>query len=311
MADVPEQTPDLLQHLLALDRVGVDDLPLLRGQRTRLVDDLFRDLHLADVVEECREFRLSPRTGVEAKLVGDVEDERDDVLAMEARVGVVGLDHVPEQKRGAAICMRKLERVIDARFPFSREVRKEAHQWQAEQEGVRLRQRRVGQSEAERGQGEVDEPGRSQGASQLSRPDSQGGEATCGRAPEVERELRSQGESHQRQVTQRRRRGAQSCEDEHWADRVPRAQQVETGTAEVPFAAEVLGKLAQEEPGGDEQRHQGKRRQEEHWNEDELCRDCPGKSDLELDPRREGVAANEREDDAEAGIRPSGGQPDE
>src|SRR5207237_2708134 len=50
-ADVSEQAADALEHALALDRVPVDDLALLRGQPPRLVDDLVRDLDLPDVVE--------------------------------------------------------------------------------------------------------------------------------------------------------------------------------------------------------------------------------------------------------------------
>ena len=40
---------------------------------------------------------------------------------MRARVGVVGLDDVPEQERRAAVRMAELERVIDATAPFARE----------------------------------------------------------------------------------------------------------------------------------------------------------------------------------------------
>ena len=65
-------------------------------------------------MEECRELGLSPCLRVEAELVGDVEDERDDILAVQARVLVVGLDHISEQERGTAIGVRQLERVVDA-----------------------------------------------------------------------------------------------------------------------------------------------------------------------------------------------------
>jgi hypothetical protein len=111
-------------------------------------------------------------------------------------------------------------------------------------------------------------------------------------------------------MTERRRRGAEGREDEHGADGVPGAEQVETGTAEVPFAADVLGELAQEDAERDEQRHEVQRRQEEHGNQDELRRDRVREGDFELDPRREGIAADERENDAEAGVRPRRGQPD-
>ena len=41
----------LLQHLRAQHTVGLDDLKFLRGQPAGLVEDLFVDADLADVVE--------------------------------------------------------------------------------------------------------------------------------------------------------------------------------------------------------------------------------------------------------------------
>jgi hypothetical protein len=102
-ADVPEQAADLLEHELALDRVRVDDRALLRGQAPRLVDDLLRDLHLADVVQESGELGLATGLRVEPEPLGDAEDERYDVLAVEPGVLVVRLDHVAKEERSAAV----------------------------------------------------------------------------------------------------------------------------------------------------------------------------------------------------------------
>ena len=83
------------QHPLALDRVGLDDLPLARVELARLVDDLLGDRDLADVVQQRGKFHVSPSLQVEPESLGDVEREPDHVLAVRAGVGVIGLDHVP------------------------------------------------------------------------------------------------------------------------------------------------------------------------------------------------------------------------
>src|SRR5919109_1050694 len=62
--DLAEQAADLLEHALALDRVLLDDLALLVGQRAGLVDDLLRRSHLADVVQQRRELGIPAGTGV-------------------------------------------------------------------------------------------------------------------------------------------------------------------------------------------------------------------------------------------------------
>ena len=306
IADFAEQTADLLEHLLALDRVRVDDRPLLVGELPGLVDDLLRDLHLADVVEECRELGLPPRLRVEAELVGDVEDERDDVLAVQPRVRVVGLDHVSEQERSAAIRVRELERVVDARRALAREVGEQAHQRQAEQEGVGLGEGRICEREAERSERQRRRatPGPAHGRALAARCP-RAAKPPRGRAGEVERELGGQSERDQRQMAQRRRRGAERGEDEHRADGVPRAHA--DGAPARPTCNSprmCSGSVLRKQPSRDEQRYQVERRQEEHRHEDELRRDGVGEGDLELHPRREGVAGDERDDDAEARVRP-------
>jgi len=79
MADAAEETSDLLEHALALDRVGLDDRTLFRGQLARLGDDLGRDSDLADVVQERGQLRVSLPPRVEAQLGGCSDDQLDDL----------------------------------------------------------------------------------------------------------------------------------------------------------------------------------------------------------------------------------------
>ena len=77
--------------------------------------------NLADVMEQRRELCVAPLSSRKPQLVDDREREVDDVLAVRARVRVVGLDDVAEEERGAAIRVAKLELVVDAHPPLARE----------------------------------------------------------------------------------------------------------------------------------------------------------------------------------------------
>src|SRR6185312_167560 len=85
-----EQAAHLLEHALALDRVRVDDRPLLDRQLAGLVDDLLGDPDLADVVEERDELDVSALPRLEPELVRDGDCQLDDLTAVAAGVGVVG-----------------------------------------------------------------------------------------------------------------------------------------------------------------------------------------------------------------------------
>ena len=115
MADVAEHAADPVEHLLALDRVRLDDRPLLRRERPGLVDDLVRDPDLADVVQQRDELGVAAAAASRPSTSATAIDERDDVAAVRARVGVVGLDDVAEQQRRAAVGVAELERLVDAR----------------------------------------------------------------------------------------------------------------------------------------------------------------------------------------------------
>jgi hypothetical protein len=54
---------------------------------------------------------------------------------VEPRVGIVGLDDVAEQQRGAAIRVRELERVVDPNLPLAREHEQQRDQRQYEAHG--------------------------------------------------------------------------------------------------------------------------------------------------------------------------------
>jgi hypothetical protein len=65
-ADLAHESADAIEHLLALERVSLDDRPLVRVELARLVDDLFRDRDLADVVQKRGELQVALPLGAEA-----------------------------------------------------------------------------------------------------------------------------------------------------------------------------------------------------------------------------------------------------
>ena len=58
--------------------------------------------------------RLRWRSALEPEVLGDVERKADDALAVLAGIAVVGLDHVAEHERGAAVGARELEHALQA-----------------------------------------------------------------------------------------------------------------------------------------------------------------------------------------------------
>ena len=85
-------------------------------------------------MQQRHELGVAPAAGVEPELVGDGDGERDDVAAVRAGVGVVGLDDVAEQERRAAVGVAELERVIDTGPPLARERAEERDEREHEQE---------------------------------------------------------------------------------------------------------------------------------------------------------------------------------
>ena len=103
---------------------ALDDLPLLVGERARLVDDLVRDR------APCRRRGAARRTRRRAALGRDKARARRATASVRSTtsrlcvpgVRVVGLDHVAEQERRAAVRVAQLELVVDpdARAPARR-----------------------------------------------------------------------------------------------------------------------------------------------------------------------------------------------
>ena len=81
--------------------------------------------------------RLRWRSGPSAELIGEIEREPDDALAVLAGVAVVGLDHVAEHERGAAVGARQLEHALQPLVALVREHREQAEQRHQRQGGDR------------------------------------------------------------------------------------------------------------------------------------------------------------------------------
>ena len=78
LPDAAEQSADTVEHLLALDRVGLRELELLIGELRGLVQDLLRDDDLSDVVEESGELDLLALFGIKVHPLGHGADQVHD-----------------------------------------------------------------------------------------------------------------------------------------------------------------------------------------------------------------------------------------
>ena len=109
-----EEPADLVQHPLAHRACAARSATAPRrsaGPACWMM--LLGIVDLADVVQEGGQLGVPAGVGVEPHPVADGEHERDDVVAVEAGVGVVGLDHVAEQERRAAVGLRQLLLLVD------------------------------------------------------------------------------------------------------------------------------------------------------------------------------------------------------
>ncbi len=123
----------------------------------------------------------------------------------------------------------------------------------------------------------------------------------AGRVPEgdpsgdVERELgdESCGQDREGAWDERDLGATRDPQHEHGADGVGRAHDVRAQPARVAVAVQVLGQRAEGEPEDNQERHGGRRRQEQHRHEDELRRDGEARAHLEPHPGGEGVAGDQ------------------
>jgi len=293
--DVPEDSADAVEHLLADDRVRLHQLALLGRERAGLVDDLVRDSDLAHVVQQRHELRVTAAPCVEAELLGDSDRKRDDIAAVRAGVGIVGLDDVSEQERCSTIGMAELERMVDTRPPLARERAQEAGEREHEQERRGMLDGRQGGQKADGRERRIDGPREAHVADEQAGRDPQRNPLVRRRACEVESELSAERDSVDRPVAQRRRRFTEGSEDEHWTERIEGIAEPDEDALGLDAALQDLCDIGEHDPRSDRERDEPDRQQEEHRHEQELRRNGKPRADLELDPIGERVGADQKQ----------------
>ena len=78
--DVAHEAADAVEHLLALDRVGLDQLPLVRVELAGLVDDLLGDRDLAHVVQQGCELEVAALLGRRVRAASPTASARPTTL---------------------------------------------------------------------------------------------------------------------------------------------------------------------------------------------------------------------------------------
>src|SRR6202007_1247392 len=97
--------------------------PLLRVERTGLVDDALGDRDLPHIVQQGSELQISSLVRAEVHLLRTLEREADDALTVLAGVAVVSFDTVSEHERGPAVRLAQLEQAVKSLAALVREIR--------------------------------------------------------------------------------------------------------------------------------------------------------------------------------------------
>jgi hypothetical protein len=204
-------------------------------------------------VQEGGELEVAPVARAEAEGIAHGQGERHDPVAvLAAGVGIVGLEQVAHQQRGAAVGVRQRERLVDVCAPLAREEGEQPHDGKHEGDGERLALAGHAGEDADRGEGCVDgEDPREETQLHLRRgaesePDPQPGEAG------VAHGLRTEGDGEDRPVVEADVGGPEQGHDQRRPDRVEGVGQDERHARDVHLAAHVGGQAPDEQAGGDE-----------------------------------------------------------
>ena len=117
--------------------VAADDLPLVRRELLRLVEDRRGDVELADVVQQRGPVQLAPALGIERQLLADQISVRTNPLAVTARKPIVRAHRADQSHHergrvfarrelgvGSRACERALQRLAGTGLQRNREARR-------------------------------------------------------------------------------------------------------------------------------------------------------------------------------------------
>ena len=220
----------------------------------------------------------------------------DHVLGVIARVLVVGLDHVAQQQRGAAIGLRELQRVVDPRLALAREEREQRDEREHEHAPRRAAAAAPNAASSPTGREQrVDAVDERQLVADRGGPDAEREPRAQRREQRVAAELGHERERVPRQRRPRRasarRRGRGRARA---APRTRRPRRAAIVRWAEPVATHRLDRVGQHVRGGDEQRDERRREQQEHRDEHDLRRDDDARAGGELDARHDRVGDDEQ-----------------
>ena len=274
---------DAVEHLLALDGVGLHDGPLLGVELAGLVDDRVGDVDLADVVQQRPKLGLLPALLREAHVVGDARGQLHHVLGVVAGVLVVVLEQLSQQQRRAAVGAAELDRLGDARVALAGEdatAGSPAGRRTARPRGGRQRRSRRGCRRARaaaRSRRRGCRPGRAPTSPCRWR-------AARAAAADVHEGLGHEGEGIGRQRVPGGKLRVKRDQHKH---RGEREQRVRQGGQEQPvgraLAADHAERLGEQQRERDQQRNQRRRQQQQHGEDDQPDGRLAGVVDGEAD----------------------------
>ena len=215
---------------------------------------------------------------------------------MAARIGVVRFDDVAEEQRRSTVCVRQLERMVDADLAFVCEQLEQAEQGKHRRNRPRVVERGKRREQADGCEGGVDEKRETHEAQLRPRRHAPRVPIAAARGHEVDAELRGERDDVDGPVVDLRRPVAGGEQHDDRSEGMPRVDGGKQEAVGEDPSADDVECARQRGRGADNQGRPRQRREEEDRNENDLCRHRVSGPHLELDPGCERVGDDERRD---------------
>jgi len=281
LADASQQAADPVEHVLALDRVGLDDLELVVAQLGRLVEDLLGDGDLPDIVQHRGELELLPRLGLDSQLVSNGVHEVHDGAAVMRGVGVLVLDHVGEEHDRAAIGALQLKGGAVSLAPVPGEEYEEPHERPDRNEGERVLVGDQCDEEGDGGQGGLDAGNSEEASGHLPEWELIDQAVTNDAPREVGGHLSHEGEDVELNRVDVRHARREGCQHQHRTDGEPAVGERGHPSVAMDLGVEDVGNDADSRRQANQQQYERQGDDQQHRNENELLGDHVVAAELE------------------------------
>jgi hypothetical protein len=236
---------------------------------------------LADIVQERGELGHPALPRHDTKAIADGQDEADNLAAVLAGVGVVGVDDVPEEKRRAPVGSRELERGVESLTTLSREEAEQQDEREREEECTLLDGGGDREAESDRSDQRIEEKGRRDRSQEVPGTHTERHPLESRRTRQIEGELCEKGPDQDGAAVPGGVWFSSGREHERCADRECGVAREDSRPGEREPAAHDIDQTADSHAAHDEERHVPGREEKEHRHEGKRGRQRESAAELE------------------------------